>query len=221
MALFSSLSVASSASGSGAWANSFWNPASVGGKSCNTNNPPKDMRFSDMIANSPYTAIKRVQLEYEVFIDNNKLHWLLLIKAKDTEFPYFSLEITTSDFSNIIRNMVLYNTYTGNTIACGSIIANLDTILDVADKVVTAMAEYKLFSNNCQHFCNNFLNQYSFAVYTPTIGTAVTAEVIAMESVQPGQTIRGLFNQLTVGSTEQQLLGYVAAALNRYTGAQT
>ena len=44
----------------------------------------------------------------------------------------------------------------------------------MADKVVDDMGRYSLFSNNCQHFCNNLLSRLGLETFPPTVGPETT-----------------------------------------------
>lgn len=152
------------------------------GRSCNPSEDDKS--FSEMINVTCYEPLKKVKGKYEIFIDCNKLHWLLLIKMKDSKLHFFSLEVSTPDLSSFRHEMFLFDGYEGGRKYCGEIDAKLEDILDAADRIVVKMEKYRLLSSNCQHFCNNFLNHYSFEVYRTTIGKDVTASIRRQPDVE-------------------------------------
>lgn len=198
-----------------------------------------DMEFSEMVKNSSYALITRVEMAYEVYIDKSTWHWFLLLKAKDTDL-FFSIEIFTSDFSDIVCGMCLYTDYKGKLTYCGKIAdTRLDDILKTADRITEQMGRYRLFSNNCQHFCNNILHHYGFEVYRTTIGKEVTAELqeLPMEPEKQEMLARVSVNDSQSSSTarllvpnsssstarlqeEHQIMRHFASALNAYTGAR-
>ena len=98
--------------------------------------------------------------------------------------PNLSLEISTPDMSSIKREIY---TDSEKSTHCGIIQDTLASIIDVADRIVTEMGSYSLFTSNCQHFCNNFLNHYGFEVYSTTLGKDVTAEIEKQSNLTPEQ----------------------------------
>ena len=94
---------------------------------------------------------------------------------EDSTLPNVSIEISTPDMKSLKREI-----YTDNerSTHCGIIEGSrLTDMLDVADCIIDKMEYYSLFTSNCQHFCNNFLNHYGFKVYGTTLGKEVTAEI--------------------------------------------
>lgn len=163
---------------------------------------------------------------YEVYIDFSKWHWLLLIKAKGSKFPFASIEISTPNMFSIERGMCLYEDYKGGKTYCGELNLTLQDFLHVADRIVEEMDGYSLFSSNCQHFCNNLLHHYNFEVYPTTLGKEVTA-VLKKESMDP--EMRELLNRLSaihnnfatkILTQESRVVRHFASALNTYTGAR-
>lgn len=231
---FASFSHAShSSSSSSSLSRSSWNPARDNGKSCKTSDA--DVKFSEMIKSSPYNIIKGVQSAYKVYINRNQLHWYLLLKCsmKDATFPFITFEVNTPDMSSLSRLMVLYDDdkYNEKTTYCGSIDEKLLDITEVADRMVAQMESYSLFSSNCQHFCNNFLNYYSLDVYRTTIGKEVTAR-IKREPVEPDRAaeIRQMLDVLSaladnplsssVQREEERLRRMFGTVFNAYVGAR-
>lgn len=147
--------------------------------------------FFEMIKLSRHFALLKIpDQKYDVYIDRSSWHWMILVKAHDTdsEVGYFSLEVSTPNLIDLSREMF---DYLGNPrdkpnlIICGTITGHkLIDIIGVADDVAARMGRYSLFSSNCQHFCNNFLNFYKFKTYRTTLGKEVTAVIQGREKTK-------------------------------------
>ena len=188
------------------------------------------MKFSEMIAYSPYEYTKNITTTYGVYIDKQRQHWFLLLKMKDSTLPFFSLEASTPDLSSLRHEMFLFDPYKGKATFCGEITFKLLDILLVADKIVTEMKVYSLFSSNCQHFCNNFLNHYGFDTFPPTFGKEVTAEIRKQPiETEEDRSILQLLDALNdviknplssaIRKEEARIKRHFASALNAYVGA--
>ena len=161
----SSLSSSSSSCSSGARKGVQYNPGS------------QDKKFSEIITDTPYKDITGVPGKFNVSI-NRKIcgHWFLLFELEGSTLPNLSLEISTADVESIKREIYTHND-NGKSTPCGIIQGTLTSIINVADRIVAEMEYYRLFTSNCQHFCNNFLNHYGFEVYSTTLGKDVTVEI--------------------------------------------
>ena len=100
---------------------------------------------------------------YEVRLvhHNSILHWYLLLRPKGTStLPYISMEVTTSNMSNLIPVTRNFESYDVNQVSdLGTYEGTLYYLCELADKVVEEMESYDLFSSNCQTFCNNLLKR--------------------------------------------------------------
>lgn len=171
--VLSSSSVSSSTSSSSVSANR------EGANLCKRDSSQTD--FIQFIMESKHAAVVDFSNGVDVYIDHNKLHWFLLLKMKGTpdKVGFFTLEIATPNLSTIQKQMFEYITLPEGCVEhCGTIEGHtLRSILEVADLLVTAMGSYSLFSSNCQHFCNNFLNHFRLKVYSTTLGKDVTMTI--------------------------------------------
>ena len=92
---------------------------------------------------------------------NTSLHWYLLLRPKGTStLPYISMEVTTSDMSDLIRVTRNFESYDVNQVSdLGTYEGTLYYLCELADRVVEEMESYNLFSSNCQTFCNKLLKK--------------------------------------------------------------
>ena len=101
-----------------------------------------------------------VETEYELKLDKSTLHWKLLVKKEGSQtLPYFSLEITTSNMTNILRTTCTDEVCKDNAIDMGVFIGRLSTLCDSADKIASKMDTYNFLTRNCQTFCNELLKE--------------------------------------------------------------
>ena len=156
------------------------------GKGVPCNPGREDKKFSEIINDTPYKDLKEVPTKYNVFISHRPCgHWFLVIEMEGSTLVNFSLEITTPDMKTIKRDIY---TDREKPTPCGIIEGSkLIDILDTADRIVVEMEFYSLFTSNCQHFCNNFLNHYGFEVYRTTLGKRITAEIEKLSDKTPEQ----------------------------------
>ena len=163
------------------------------GKGVQCNPGREDKKFSEIINDTPYKDFKEVSTKYNISISRKPCgHWFLVIEMEGCTLPNFSLEIATPDLKNIKRDI-----YTDRELStpCGIIEGRkLIDILDTADRIVVEMEFYSLFTSNCQHFCNNFLNHYGFEVYRTTLGKRITAEIEKLSDKTPEQN--AVFDEL-------------------------
>ena len=188
------------------------------------------MKFSEMIAFSPYERTKNIDTTYKVYIDKKNNHWILLLRIKDSTLPYFSLEASSPNLSSLWHEMFLFDPYTGEATLCGEITLKLVDILLVADLIVTEMKMYNLFTSNCQHFCNNFLHHYGFETFPPTFGKEVTAKIMEQPIRNEQENVLQLFDALdnvinnplssAIRKEEDRIKRHFASALNAYVGAK-
>lgn len=217
-------SVSSSASSSSSSSSNKLSSAALGGvkggQNCRIGET--DETFSIMIRNTEYKAFLESSLNYEVYIDNNNLHWKLLLKINGAE-TYFTLEATQINFRDLEHQMFEYNTqkYGNELIHCGTIEEKkLSDILDVADQLIVEMGTYNLFNNNCQHFCNNFLHHYRFKTYETTLGKEVTAHVKEPQSDDILEAIHLLYiSEGDLSFENERFLLLLSQLYNRYVGA--
>ena len=138
--------------------------------------------FVDMIKDhSVYGLMIRSPTLYEVKLVHGArhLHWFLLIKMKDSELPYITFEITTSNLTNLIQTTRtvtltadgLWSDLLSNTSPTdiGTYNGSLHKLCLLADEVVEEMGTYHLLDNNCQDFCNKLLNKIGKGEHPTTI----------------------------------------------------
>ena len=180
-----SLHVAGSTSASSF--NSIKSRPSVGGSSPSSGSFSHGRPFSKMVAeNKKYGPLFRVPTQYKVKLmhgQRRNLHWFLLVKVKDSDLPYLTLEITTSDLSDLLptirtieRRKGCWAAFSRSPEEVGVYSTSLRSLCQLADSVVKEMKSYNLLMSNCQHFCNNLLKKMGFKTHPTTIGPETTLE---------------------------------------------
>ena len=163
----------------------------------------KDKMFSEIIQDTPYKYLIGVPVKYTVSINRKFFgHWFLLLKMEieGSTLPNVSIEISTPDLKSIKREIYTDND-NGNSTYCGIITSTLTSIIEVADRIVAKMERYSIFTSNCQHFCNNFLNHYGFKVYRTTLYKKMTAEIEKQIDLNPeeSEVIKEVNQSMTIG----------------------
>ena len=110
------------------------------------------------------------------------LHWYILIQMVGSDLPFLTIEITTSNLTDLIPTMQTVDL--DETCGClsrpptevGIYHGTIQNICKLADAVVAEMGSYNLLVNNCQHFCNNLLKKLEFRTYDTTIGPKTTLD---------------------------------------------
>ena len=146
--------------------NSFSAPGDTSNDDMNSGHPFLEM----MQAHETYRLIIRSPAHYEIKLFHGTMitncHWYLLVKMKDSELPYITIEITTTTMTNLIQTIrivkpdggVWSNLLLKNPLMdIGTYKGTLHDICCLADEVVSDMQTYDLGSNNCQDFCNKLL----------------------------------------------------------------
>ena len=133
--------------------------------------------FVEMIKeHGSYKLLSRSPTHYEVKLvhgTTSNLHWYVLVKIKDSDLPYITFEITTSNMKNLIQTIrnVIPGGIWGHILLqnpqdIGTYEGTLHDLCCLADEVITDMATYHLVSNNCQDFCNKLLQKMN-VINTP------------------------------------------------------
>lgn len=131
--------------------------------------------FVDMVKETPYKDVLTVNATYEVCIIKN-IHRLLLVKMKDSSYPWITFEVNTPNLTDLTTVMQETEDLPQISEEVGDYEGNLLSICEIADSVVKRMKNYRLFSNNCQHFCNNLLLELGLETYETTVGPRTTLE---------------------------------------------
>ena len=88
------------------------------------------------------------------------LHWYLLVKKEGaSDWPYISLEITTSGKKDLIPLTRDFEFCDDKASGVGTFRGSLFDLCELADGVVKEMGTYDLVESNCQHFCNILLKK--------------------------------------------------------------
>ena len=116
--------------------------------------------FVEMIQEHPlYGHLMKVKSVYEVkLVHLESPHWYLLVKTKDSTMPYISLEIRTTDLSDLVQfTREIDSLNAGVSSDVGIYEGTLLSLCELADRVVKEMGSYDLLTCNCQTFCNKLL----------------------------------------------------------------
>ena len=133
--------------------------------------------FANMIKETSHEDVLSVNTTYEVFIVKRaQLHRLLLVRMKDSSYPWITFEVNTPNMTNLTTVMQETENLPWNSEKVGDFEGNLLGICVIADSVVERMEKYRLFTNNCQHFCNNLLQEMGLETYDTTVGPRTTLE---------------------------------------------
>ena len=115
-----------------------------------------------------YGMVFETSAQYDVRLlhgTTSNLHWITLLKMKDSKLPYITHEITTkTDMRVLIPSLrtvqeadpLLANPGIDEV---GVYTGSLEDIAAMADEIVSDMETYDLFKNNCQNFCNYLLKK--------------------------------------------------------------
>ena len=132
--------------------------------------------FVDMVKETPYKDVLTVNATHEVYIMKAQLHRLLLVKMKDSSYPWITFEVSTPNLIDLMTVMQKTEDLPQISEEVGDYEGNLLSICEIADSVVKRMKNYRLFSNNCQHFCNNLLLELGLDTFETTVGPRTTLE---------------------------------------------
>ncbi len=152
--------------------------------------------FVEMVNGSEYKPVIHTPSSYEVrIVKPPSAHWLILVKMKDSEFPYLTFEITTSNGSDILHTTRAVSDESSETV--GDYDGDLHGLCQMADEVVKEMVEYNFFTSNCQHFCNNLLQKMGLPTYPTTIGSKTHSK----EDIEKIDDVRVILGQLAGGAS--------------------
>lgn len=177
--LQSSTSASGTSIGSSLGSSSVSRSSSSGSSGYMKSGKPFKMMVEDIME---FKQFIKVETKFIISLSRCHYHWFLLVKMKDSEFPYLTIEITTSNMSDLVPAVRLYEHNTdwkafGLSQPPEKVDVYHGTLLSLcekADRVVRDMNFYSLFSNNCQHFCNNLLARIGLNTFPPTIGSETT-----------------------------------------------
>ena len=144
--------------------------------------------FVDMVRETPYKDVLAVNTTYEVYIIKKaQLHRLLLVKMKHSSYSWITFEVNTPNMTDLTTVMQETESLPWNSERVDTYKGTLLNICKIADGVVERMEHYRLFSSNCQHFCNNLLLELGLDTYATTVGPQTT-----LEPMSHHYTARGL-----------------------------
>ena len=118
--------------------------------------------FVQMIQEHPvYGRLMEAKGGYEIRLVHLKSpHWYLLVRTKDSTMPYISLEIRTTDLSDLVQFTRQVDSLDADISSdVGVYEGTLLSLCELADRVVKDMGSYDLLACNCQTFCNQLLKK--------------------------------------------------------------
>ena len=140
--------------------------------------------FTQMLQENPrYTHVSGVPAQYDVRLVHSTrgpLHWYILVQMLGSTLPFLTIEITTSNMTDLIPTMRTIDLnevggcWSRPPAEVGIYSGTLQDLCQFADAIVTEMGGYNLLVNNCQHFCNNLLQKLNFSTFNTTIGPQTT-----------------------------------------------
>ena len=175
--------------------------------------------FVEMVRQTSYSDRLDIPSVYEVYIQKAQLHRLLLVKRKrkGSTLPLISFEVITPDLRNLKTLMREFQDRHGIEIV-GDYQGTLLALCELADRVVHEMGNYRLFTNNCQHFCNNLLQEMGLGTFKTTCGPTVsinghndTADFIPRK-VDSAYRSALSYTPSIVGKTAAVAMGYAIGA---------
>ncbi len=126
-------------------------------------------KFEEMVQSTLYRKLLNVTCPYEIYFDRRTYHRRLLVKMKGATYPLITFEITTSDMSSLTQVMcIAFDGFIDGIEKVGDRTKKLITICRIADAVVSRMKSYHLLKSNCQHFCNNVLQELELETFDVT-----------------------------------------------------
>ena len=124
--------------------------------------------FVEMIREHPlYGLLIKVKGVYEVkLVHFESPHWYLLVRTKDSTLPYISLEVRTTDLSDLVQFTRDIDSLSADVSSnVGVYEGTLLYLCELADRVVKEMGSYDLLTCNCQTFCNQLLKKMGKSEY--------------------------------------------------------
>ena len=135
--------------------------------------------FVEMIREHPlYGRLMKVKCVYEIkLVHLESPHWYLLVRTKDSMLSYISLEIRTTDMSDLVQfTREIDSPSPGVLSDVGIYEGTLLYLCELADRVVKEMGSYDLLTCNCQTFCNQLLKKMGKSEY-PTSTKLLDGEI--------------------------------------------
>ena len=120
-----------------------------------------DCSFSVKVKETKYQCISGAKMKYHVYLSEEKFHRYIVLHHVDegTTYPFLTIEITTTKdcvkIIRVMRELQLEEIKIKWEIPDNDI--KLDILCETADKIVSDMGKYNLFTSDCQTFCNDLL----------------------------------------------------------------
>ena len=122
---------------------------------------------------------------YTIFLHRQLLHHAIVISDGKNDAITFELTVRDGKAGAMIlggRTIAKVVVYTGNMNDLekfGEVTCTLYELTKIAAGILNSNRQYGWLSNNCQHFCNRFLEANGLPSYTTDTRKAVTAGVVA------------------------------------------
>ena len=171
--------------------------------------PPQVRPFPKAIVKTLYRHVLGVEFEYEIFLYHKKSHWYMLVHCvqEGSDFPYLRLEIVTDGKGKIIPltrelkndgyKLTGCSTLTSDgdvSRMCemsldlsqlekvGTVRISIEHLCKKAEDVRLEMGEYRMFTSNCQQFCNNVIKALGLDIKRTAFGPNTTIEAESIEA---------------------------------------
>ena len=159
--------------------------------------------FVEMIQAHPqYGPLINVKATFEVkLVYRESHHWYLLIKTKESALPYISLEIRTTNLSDLVPFTREVGSPSKEVLSdVGVYEGTLSSLCGHADSIVKEMSSYDLLTSNCQTFCNKLLNRIGKPEF-PATTEFLDREFDLLHEALVGESSFGAGNQTVSGAS--------------------
>ena len=146
---------------------------------------PKKTFVDKLKKNPSYGSILKEYLEYEVYVHRSgffgDFHHKVVMRAKRYKLGYVTMELGKNEsYTQIVAESIMFQGDESELELKGTIEGYLEEFAVLAMDILIGMGRYALAGNNCQNFCNKFLEkvgledgQYMTTAKKAAIGTAV------------------------------------------------
>lgn len=173
--------------------------------------------FVQLVQGHPhYGYLMEVDSVYEVeLVHREGCHWYVLVKTQGSTLPYVSLEVRTTNLSDLVEFCCSQDSLNaGSSTSVGVYKGTLNSLCHLADTVVKEMDSYDLLSSNCQTFCNKLLKRMGKKEF-PTSTELLDREIDLLEEVIVGTSPSPSVSYVPKPKTRQ----WASSLINKGLGA--
>jgi hypothetical protein len=141
--------------------------------------------FVDKLKRTAYRVFLNIHLKYDVYVYrggfSRDFHDQVVLRAKEyNNLGFVTMELGKNESSQIVAKSIMFQGDKSKLEHKGTIEGCLEDFAVLAMDILISMGRYALVGNNCQNFCNKFLEkvgledgQYMTTAKKAAIGTAV------------------------------------------------